>query len=248
MNRLSDRTTHARMSGRPGENARAIALFRALWPLFAALFILGWLVRAACPWPSLSRIVVVFLFLILAGGCGLFVVMSRAALASWIKGAAGEEKVAQALAFLPAGWEIFHGVPPGRRTLWPAPSDLDHVVLGPTGLFVVETKNWTGRIEVRDNAIFYEGGAPSRPPLDQVRRSAGELAARIEAACGVRAVVHPVLCFAGTPPETGDEVGMGGVIVCGVDALNPVLVSWNDDPVAESDRQKILAWLQTQMA
>jgi hypothetical protein len=247
MNRSSDRNTHARIAGRPGENARAMALFRALWPLFAALFALGWLVRAAYPaWPALSRPVVVLLFLALAGGCGIFVALSRAALSSWIKGAAGEEKVAQALAFLPASWDVFHGVPPAGRTLWPARGDLDHVVLGPTGLFVVETKNWTGRIEIRDNAIFYEGGAPSRPPLDQVRRSARELAARLEAG-GMRAVVHPVLCFAGTPPETGDEVGMGGVIVCGVDSLNRVLASWNDDPVSESDRQKILAWLQTQM-
>lgn len=248
MNKTSDRSTHARMSGRPGENARAMALFRALWPLFAALFILGWLVRAALPLPPLSRPVVVLLFLVLAGSCALFMVLSRAALASWIKGAAGEEKVAQALAFLPAGWEVFHGVPPASRSLWPARADLDHVVLGPAGLFVVETKNWTGRIEIRDNTIFYEGGAPSRPPLDQARRSARELAARLESACGVRAVAHPVLCFAGSLPETGDEVGMGGVIVCGLDSLNRVLMSWTDDPVPESDRQKILAWLRSEMA
>jgi hypothetical protein len=224
-----------------------MALFRALFPLFAALFILGWLVRAALPSPVLPRPVVVFLFLVLAGGCALFVTLSRGALASWIKGAAGEEKVAQALAFLPAGWDVFHGVPPSGHSFWPARADLDHVVLGPAGLFVVETKNWTGRIEVRDETILYEGGAPSRPPLAQVHRSAAELAARIKARCGVRAAVHPVLCFAGTPPETGDEVGVGDAIVCGVGSLNRVLLAWKDESVSASDRQKILAWLQSEM-
>ncbi len=241
--------SYARVSGRPGENARAMALFRALWPLFLVLFILGWLVRAAAPWPGLSRPVLVILFLFLAGGCAVFVALSRAALASLIKGAVGEEKVAQALAFLPAGWDVFHGVPSSVRSpLWPARFDLDHVVLGPAGVFVVETKNWTGSIQVRDNTVLFEGRPPSRPPLDQVRHSARELAARIEVACGARVTVHPVLCFAGTPPEYGDEQGMGGVIVCSVEALNRVLNGWNDDPVSGADRQKICAWLQGQMA
>jgi hypothetical protein len=239
--------SHARVSGRPGENARAMALFRALWPLFVVLFALGWLVRAAVPWPGLSRPVLVALFLLLAGGCTVFVAVSRAVLASFIKGAAGEEKVAQALAFLPGGWDVFHGVPPARRTLWPARFDLDHVVLGPSGVFVIETKNWTGSIQIRDNAVLYEGRPPSRPPLEQVRQSANGLAARIQAACGARVSVHPVLCFAGTPPEYGDEQGVGGVIVCSVDVLNRVLNDWNDDPVSSTDRQKIRAWLQGQM-
>ena len=246
MNEQTEKTAHARITGSPGENARAMALFRALWPLLAVLFAAGWLVRAAWPQPELPRPAIVVLFLLLAGGCAVFVAVSRAALSSFIKGAAGEEKVAQALAFLPGGWEIFHGVPPARRTLWPSRGDLDHVAVGPAGVFVIETKNWTGRIQIRDNAILYEGGPPSCPPLDQVRRSANELAARIEAACGARVTVHPVLCFAGTPPEAGDEQGVGGVIVCGVDALNGVLRGWTDDPVSESVRQKIAAWLLEQ--
>lgn len=240
-------SSYARVTGRPGENARAMALFRALWPLFAALFALGWLVRAAMPWPGFSRPFLVILFLALAGGCALFVVLSRSALASFIKGAAGEEKVAQALAFLPSGWDVFHGVPPAQRSLWPARSDLDHVVLGPAGLFVIETKNWTGRIQVRDQAVLFEGRPPSRPPLDQVLRSSGELMSRIEGACGVRAAAHPVLCFAGTPPEYGEAQDVGGVIICGVDGLNRVLSAWKEDPLSEPDRQKILAWLQEQM-
>lgn len=248
MNASTDRGAHARMSGRPGENARAMALFRALWPLFAAVFALGWLVRAGLPVPPLSRPVVAVLFLLLAGCCAAFAILSRGLLASWIKGAAGEEKVAQTLAFLPAGWEVFHDVPPPGRSLWPAATDLDHVVLGPSGLFVVETKNWTGYIEVRDNAVLFEGRPPSRPPLDQVRRSARELAARLEAGCGVRVEVHPVLCFAGTPPASGQEAGMGGVIVCGLEGLNRVLIGWTDDPVAEGDRARIRDWLRARVA
>ncbi len=246
MNTQSD-NTHARVSGRPGENVRAMALVRALWPLFVALFVLGWLVRAASPWPALSRPILVILFLLLAGGCTAFVAVSRTTLSAFIKGAAGEERVAQALAFLPGGWDVFHGVPPTRRTPWPARFDLDHVVLGPSGVFVIETKNWTGSIQIQDNAILYQGRPPSRPPLDQVRHSARELAARIEGVCGARVAVHPILCFAGTPPESGDEQGVGGVIVCSVAVLNRVLNDWNDDPVSGSNLQKIRTWLQGQM-
>lgn len=246
MNTPTDPSVHARIAGRPGENARAMALFRALWPLLVFLFALGWMARASWPHPALSPPVLVALFLLLVGGAAACLVLSRMALASFIKGAAGEEKVAQTLAFLPAGWEVFHGLPDAPRSYWPS-RDLDHVVLGPSCVFVIETKNWSGRIQIRDNAVLYEGGAPSRPPLEQVRRCSNSLAARLEAVCGSRVTVHPVLCFAGSAPEAGEEQGAGGVIVCGLNALNRILVQWKDDPLTEADRQKIQTWLRQQM-
>lgn len=56
----------------------------------------------------------------------------------WAAGAAGEQATARALAGVEGdGWTVFHDVrPPGKR--W----NLDHVLVGPAGVVVVETKQW----------------------------------------------------------------------------------------------------------
>ncbi|MFC7725319.1 nuclease-related domain-containing protein [Nocardioides sp. GCM10028917] len=57
--------------------------------------------------------------------------------ALWEQGAAGEVAVATALAALPAGWVVLHDLAwPGRQR-----ANLDHVVIGPGGVFVVDAKN-----------------------------------------------------------------------------------------------------------
>jgi hypothetical protein len=56
------------------------------------------------------------------------------------KGAAGERSVAHTLSELPDEYRVVNDVqtPAGN---------LDHVVIGPTGVFVIETKNWRGTID-----------------------------------------------------------------------------------------------------
>jgi hypothetical protein len=56
------------------------------------------------------------------------------------KGAAGEKSVAHTLSKLPDEFRVVNDVqtPIGN---------LDHVVIGPTGVFVIETKNWRGIID-----------------------------------------------------------------------------------------------------
>jgi len=56
----------------------------------------------------------------------------------WAAGAAGERATARALAGVERdGWTVLHDVrPPGKR--W----NLDHVLVGPAGVVVVETKQW----------------------------------------------------------------------------------------------------------
>jgi hypothetical protein len=53
----------------------------------------------------------------------------------WAWGALGEEWTAAELARLPADeWSIYHDVPHGR-------SNWDHIVVGPAGVFVIDSKN-----------------------------------------------------------------------------------------------------------
>ncbi len=60
----------------------------------------------------------------------------------WLTGYRGERTVRDLLGMLPTGFAVSHGIPytdeAGHR------HDIDHVVVGPTGVFVVETKNWNG--------------------------------------------------------------------------------------------------------
>ena len=59
---------------------------------------------------------------------------------AWEQGAEGEEIVGEILESLVAdGWQVVHDVSFGR-------GNIDHVVVGPGGLFTVETKSRRGRI------------------------------------------------------------------------------------------------------
>ncbi|WP_426515655.1 nuclease-related domain-containing protein [Diaminobutyricibacter sp. McL0618] len=54
----------------------------------------------------------------------------------WFIGALGEITVGRALAELPDPWVTFHSLPVGERG-----SDVDHLVIGPGGVFVINTKH-----------------------------------------------------------------------------------------------------------
>lgn len=55
---------------------------------------------------------------------------------SWYTGAMGERAVAGRLATLPAGWFVLHSLPVGRGG-----ADIDHLIVGPGGVFTVNTKH-----------------------------------------------------------------------------------------------------------
>ena len=60
----------------------------------------------------------------------------------WLRGAEGEEAVGAILESLTAeGWQVIHDVTFGR-------GNIDHVVVGPGGVFAVETKSHGGRISL----------------------------------------------------------------------------------------------------
>ncbi|HET8956428.1 MAG TPA: nuclease-related domain-containing protein [Solirubrobacterales bacterium] len=62
--------------------------------------------------------------------------------AAWSQGAEGEEVVGAVLEGLVAdGWQVIHDVSFGR-------GNIDHVVVGPGGLYTVETKSRRGRLQL----------------------------------------------------------------------------------------------------
>jgi hypothetical protein len=78
---------------------------------------------------------------------------------SWNKGIIGEKTVASYLNQLPENYIIFNDVKfPGSY------GNLDHVVIGPNGIFVIETKNYNGFFIVKEDGWYYKKG-------DYIKRS-----------------------------------------------------------------------------
>jgi hypothetical protein len=64
----------------------------------------------------------------------------------WRTGAEGEKATAKALKKLPRGWELVHDIDIGR-------GNVDHVVVGPPGVFVLDTKSLSGVVSVRAGVL-----------------------------------------------------------------------------------------------
>ncbi len=71
----------------------------------------------------------------------------------YARGATGEHRVGEALKGLPGGYRVFNNV-----THPSLAGNCDHVVVGPTGVFLIETKNWRGRVAVGPGDVLLENG------------------------------------------------------------------------------------------
>lgn len=72
---------------------------------------------------------------------------------SWRLGADGEQAVAEQLASLGPQWRVLHAVPVGDRG-----SDIDHVVIGPGGVYTVNAKNHPkARVWVGGDTVLVNG-------------------------------------------------------------------------------------------
>ena len=80
------------------------------------------------------------------GGLVLALTAEPSSTTSWAKGAAGEEQAGRALdGFREEGFAVLHDRRiPGSR------ANIDHLVISPAGIFIVDPKNYAGRVERRD--------------------------------------------------------------------------------------------------
>ena len=228
----------AQVYGSPGEAPRVLGLLRAFWPLLVICFVMGYLVRALLPFPCLSVSQVGLLFVLVAAVTAFLLSWGDRRLGNFLKGAKGEEWVARELSFLSSEYTIFNGL-----RLRGAQQNLDHVVVAPAGIFVVETKNWKGSVEFRDGKLYAGGKEPSRPPLRQVKSATAELVAYLDKASCAELPVHSVLCFLGTKlPE--DLMNVNGVVVCRGTRLTEVLQETFDEPVPFTLRDQVVGELR----
>lgn len=105
----------------------------------------------------------------------------------WFKGAVGELVVGQILGRLGPEWTVLHAVPVGAGT-----SDIDHVLVGPAGVFTLNTKNHSGqKVWVGERAVFVAG--QKQHYLPHARHEATRAAKRLSAVVGESVPVTPVL-------------------------------------------------------
>ncbi|HNX33525.1 MAG TPA: NERD domain-containing protein [Kiritimatiellia bacterium] len=212
MNESNRATVH----GVPGEHARAVGVMRAIWPLLAALFACGLFAGASMPRLALGVSGAGFLaaafFLVWAVRDGL------KRIDAFFKGARGEESVAVLLAALPRGYHVFHDFTCDPLTT------IDHVVVGPTGLFVIETKCWSGRVTFANGTILVNGAVPSRPPLVQARSSARALASYLVDRVRDMPACLPVVCFASDTFQP-DLLPYEDALICNASALPPLIAT-----------------------
>lgn len=161
----------------------------------------------------------------------------RAEAAHWQRGAEGEERVGALLdAADRSSMRVLHD-----RLLSPDTSqaNLDHIVVCPGGVFLVDTKNWVGdSTEYHGSLMQHFTSAQGRQTvckndeLHKVRSMAG----RMTTLCGMP--VTPVICLAGSATFAATEP-LYGVEVVSINRLVPWLRS--RAPVLPDDRIPTLA-------
>lgn len=152
----------AKIHGVAGEWARVYGVVIGLWPLFLAVALGGFF---------LSMTIFGYLEIGLLG-LGIDFVFTYW---SWLNGfkrterffigAKGEEQVSEILKKLPDSYHVFNDFAIGRR-------HVDHVVVGPAGVFAIETKCWAAKVTLDDGHILVGGMIPDRSPLNQAKDEA----------------------------------------------------------------------------
>lgn len=148
-----------------------------------------------------------FVALVIVPVCAVIVVKSFRRAQNAILGLRGEKYVGERLERLRSlGYEVFHDLPgqplakPKRR--W----NVDHVIVGPAGVFAVETKTWR-KFKDRDQKIQFDGemlkldGRPLpdryKDPVCQSARNARRVSDVLKASTRREFAVRSVLTFPG---------------------------------------------------
>ncbi len=135
---------------------------------------------------------------------------------AWHDAAQGEAVTASVLAGLPPSWTVLH------RLTWRGRQydNIDHVVVGPPGIFVIDSRVWSGRVAVNHGVLRQDG----HNRISSIRAVVAAAAALSETSAAARFDhVHGVLCLVGSDVPAA---WVGGVLVCSAHELVEELSSY----------------------
>ena len=215
----------AEIHGVAGEWARVKGTVAGLWPIFLGVFGAGFaFATAVLGYPGVGA----SLFVVALVCIGVALRFGLRHVERFFKGARGEERVAGILRSLPSRYHVFNDfVACGNH--------VDHVVVGPAGVFAIETKNWKGAVTVEDSCILIDGQLPSRSPLDQVLRESRQVKAQLSRLGWVGGVT-PVLAFASDTFKAHIAELQGAVVINSCDLAKSFETDHVVIPPAELER------------
>jgi hypothetical protein len=137
---------------------------------------------------------------------------------AWRRGAKCERSTARLLAPLERhGFTVFHDLSlPSSRV------NIDHLVIGPTGIWAIDSKAWRNRTVVDKDGRLWRGRRPADRDV-QVAWWEAEQIANLFDATGLDVGVNPLLVIHGTPLRALEAVAGRGVRVVAPDYLAAVV-------------------------
>jgi hypothetical protein len=121
----------------------------------------------------------------------------------WQRGAKGEQQTARLLGRLGSeGYVVFHDL-----AMPDSPANLDHLVVGPSGVFVIDSKQWTGQVHQSADGLIWH----NHYRLDRTLATIGWQAKTLGRLLGVP--VAPLVCVHGAHIQHGGLRAQGVAIV-----------------------------------
>jgi len=145
---------------------------------------------------------------------------------NWQRGARGERRTARQLNRLAQhGWVVFHdlAVPNSR-------ANADHLLIGPAGVFLADSKNWRGQLAFAADGTLWHGSYPLTATLATIGFEAQAIAGAL-AVPGL--ALEPLLVVHGSTIPWGEQY-LGGVAVIAAGRLVATLLAL---PMLLTDQQ-----------
>lgn len=124
------------------------------------------------------------------------------------KGYVGEAVVGYVLEKFPEDYRVIHD-------LTTPFGNIDHVVVGPSGVYIIDTKNWRGIITADGNGEILLNGKQQKPEIKNLQRTIMNIKEKIKILCGEDPYIQGILAFPSAYVEA--KWGTTGKVHCMTD-------------------------------
>lgn len=156
---------------------------------------------------------------------------------TWGKGAGAELTMGRQLERLGPDFQLIHDMPTGK-------GNIDHVCVGPTGVFVIETKASTGTLSFADR-LLVNGKEPEKDYLKQLWAEVFYVRDLLRQTLGRDYVVEGILQFPNALADGSIKSKKQGLWIGGRGFANFV-IRWKGTPLAKDEIPAIVAALRPQ--